>query len=158
MLADEALGDRLRREARETVVNAEGPLRDALQRSFFDLPLAQRPTDNEVITWIVDLVRYSELRLELPDATLWLANAHWDLELAMAGYLQEMELEEESTGLSEVPSDLSPGAEVKEEEEDDEGEEGEGGDETEEEEEESQVSYSSNGEWIVTDDGLGRRG
>lgn len=135
MLADEALGDRLRREAREAVVNAEGPLQESLQRNYFDLPPAQRPTENEVITWIVDLVRYSELRLELRDATLWLANAHWDLDLAMAGYLQERELEEESTGLSEPPSDLDPGAEVREEE----GGEGGEGDETEEDEEESEV-------------------
>lgn len=102
-------------------------------------------------------MRYSELRLELPDATLWLANAHWDLELAMAGYLQARELEEESTGLSEVPSDLSPSAKVKEEDEDEEGEEGEEGDETEEDDEESEVSHSPKREQIVADDDLGRR-
>lgn len=99
-------------------------------------------------------MRYSELRLELPDATLWLANAHWDLELAMAGYLQARELEEESMGLSEVPSDLSPSAKVKEEDEDEEGEEG---DETEEDDEESEVGHSSKREQIITDDDLGRR-
>ncbi len=153
LLADEALGDRLRREARETVVNAEGPLQDALQEHFFDLPHAQRPTENEVITWIVDLVRYSELRLELRDATLWLANAHWDLDLAMAGYLQERELEEESTGLSEAPSDLTPNVAaspgLSDETDVEESEDGE---------EESEVSDRLSGEKIITDDGPGRRG
>jgi len=155
LLADEALGDRLRREARETVVNAEGPLRDALQEHFFDLPHAQRPTENEVITWIVDLVRYSELRVEPRDATLWLANADWDLGLAMARYLQERDLGDESTGLSEAPSDLSPNvaaspglSDETDVEESEEGEEGE---------EESEVSDRFSREKLITDDSLGRR-
>ncbi len=153
LLAEEALGDRLRREARETVVNAEGPLRDALQEHFFDLPHAQRPTENEVITWIVDLVRYSELRLEPRDATLWLANADWDLGLAMARYLQERDLEDESTGLSEAPSDLGPNVAaspgLSDETDAEESEEGE---------EESEVGDRLRCEKIISDDGLGRRG
>jgi len=154
ILADEALGNRLRHEARDTVANAEGPLRDALQEHFFDLPFAQRPTENEVITWIVDLVRYSELRLEPRDATLWLANANWDLGLAMASYLEERDLEDESTGLSEAPSDRSPGAEVTKAEG---GEEGEDEEDEEEGVEESEVGHWLRSERIVTDDGLGRR-
>jgi len=137
-LADEALGDRLRREARDAVANADGPLRNALQEHFFDLLPAQRPTDNEVITRIVDLVRISELRLEPSDAALRLANADWDLDLAMARYMQERDLEEESKGLSEAPSDLSP--DVKEEGGGEDSEDSEDSEESEEGEEESEVS------------------
>lgn len=89
MLAQEALGDRLRREAREAVQNAEGSLQGALQTHLFDLPEGERPTDNDVITLIAEFVRTAGQRLEARHAAEFLANADWDLERAFERYMQE---------------------------------------------------------------------
>ena len=110
MLAQEALGDRLRREARDAVANAEGALQEALQEHFFNLAPEDRPTDNEVITRIANFVRIAELRLEARHAALYLANADWDLELAFRRYMEERYSPARSP-LSEAPSNLSADAE-----------------------------------------------
>ena len=89
LIAQEALGDRLRAEAREAVRNAEGDLQATLRRNYWDLPAALRPTENEVITRIANFVRTAGQRLEARHAAMFLANAHWNLDLAFRRYTEE---------------------------------------------------------------------
>ena len=112
--AEEALGDRLRLEAQNAVKTATGALKDALQEHFFNLPSAERPTNNEVITRIADFVRIAEQRLEARHAALYLANADWDLDLAFRRYMEERYSPTGSPHLSEplseAPTNLSADA------------------------------------------------
>ena len=89
-MQSEAHWDRLRTRAREALRNPHDPqLQALLQRHYFALAPAQRPSENEVVSLVADFLHVAHQRLEARHAARLLMLAGWDYEAAQRRYWTE---------------------------------------------------------------------